>query len=85
MSRHRRNRVQIRALEKLASTPIWTPSTTKNRMNGRSTATPRNQRPQASEEAIRLAAYYKWESAGKPAGDGVQFWLEAKKDLELAT
>jgi len=34
-----------------------------------------------SEEDIRLCAYQKWESAGKPAGDGVQFWLEAEQEL----
>jgi hypothetical protein len=30
---------------------------------------------------IRLSAYLKWEAAGKPAGDGVKFWLEAEKEL----
>lgn len=37
-----------------------------------------------SEEAIRLCAYRKWEAAGKPGGDGVQFWLEAKQELSQA-
>lgn len=35
----------------------------------------------ASADAIRLSAYRKWELAGKPPGDGVQFWLEAERDL----
>jgi hypothetical protein len=35
----------------------------------------------ASAEAIRLCAYRKWESAGKPTGDGIQFWLEAEQEL----
>jgi hypothetical protein len=35
-----------------------------------------------SDENIRLCAYQKWEAAGKPAGDGVQFWLEAQQELE---
>jgi DUF2934 family protein len=30
---------------------------------------------------IRLCAYRKWESAGKPTGDGIQFWLEAEQEL----
>jgi len=30
---------------------------------------------------IRLCAYRKWESAGKPTGDDIQFWLEAEKEL----
>ena len=30
---------------------------------------------------IRRRAYEKWERAGKPAGDGVQFWLEAEQEL----
>lgn len=34
-----------------------------------------------SEEAIRLCAYGKWEAAGRPAGDGMRFWLEAEKEL----
>jgi hypothetical protein len=35
----------------------------------------------ASTETIRLCAYRKWESAGKPTGDGIQFWLEAEQEL----
>ena len=34
-----------------------------------------------SLEAIRHHAYGKWESAGKPEGDGTGFWLEAEKEL----
>jgi hypothetical protein len=34
-----------------------------------------------SAEDIRLIAYRKWEYAGKPAGDGIQFWLEAEREL----
>lgn len=34
-----------------------------------------------AEEAIRNCAYQKWEAAGKPTGDGVQFWLAAEKEL----
>ena len=34
-----------------------------------------------SEEAIRLRAYEKWESAGKPDGDGRRFWLEAVHEV----
>lgn len=34
-------------------------------------------------EWIREAAYYKWEAAGCPCGDGVEFWLQA--EAELAT
>jgi DUF2934 family protein len=34
-----------------------------------------------SDEDIRLAAYQKWEAAGKPTGDGVQFWLQAEQEL----
>ena len=32
-------------------------------------------------ETIREAAYYKWEAAGCPCGDGVEFWLEAEAEL----
>jgi hypothetical protein len=34
-----------------------------------------------SEEEVRLCAYCKWEAAGHPDGDGVNFWLEAEKEL----
>jgi len=37
--------------------------------------------PSVSADDIRLCAYQKWEHAGKPAGDGVQFWLEAELEL----
>ena len=33
------------------------------------------------QNAIRELAYAKWEQAGWPSGDGVQFWLEAEQDL----
>lgn len=29
---------------------------------------------------IRLRAYYKWDAAGRPAGDGLSFWLEAERE-----
>jgi hypothetical protein len=31
-------------------------------------------------ELIRNSAYHKWEAAGRPEGDGVDFWLEAEKE-----
>jgi hypothetical protein len=40
----------------------------------------RNGQP-VSEEAIRLRAYRKWRTAGKHIGDGVNFWVEAKREL----
>jgi hypothetical protein len=33
------------------------------------------------EGEIRLRAYQKWEAAGKPDGDGTEFWLEAEREL----
>ena len=33
------------------------------------------------EEEIRPLAYRKWEEAGRPAGDGVWFWLAAEKEI----
>lgn len=37
-----------------------------------------------TEYEIRLCAYRKWESAGRPPGNGIQFWLAAKQELEQA-
>jgi hypothetical protein len=35
----------------------------------------------ASDDAVRLRAYQRWEAAGMPEGDGVNFWLEAEREL----
>jgi len=37
--------------------------------------------PALAEDAIRLSAYYKWEAAGCPEGDGVCFWLAAEREM----
>jgi hypothetical protein len=37
--------------------------------------------PMVSVEDIRLCAYQKWVNAGKPIGDGIQFWREAEHEL----
>jgi hypothetical protein len=37
------------------------------------------------DRRIRLLAYKKWEKAGYPQGDGVNFWLEAEKDYHNFT
>ena len=37
-----------------------------------------------SADDIRLCAYEKWESEGKPTGDGVRFWLEAEQEVAQA-
>ena len=43
---------------------------------------PSNQQPVTfSEEANRVLAHRKWEVAGRPAGDGVEFWLEAEREV----
>ena len=41
---------------------------------------PNAARPQANEETIRQLAYSKWESAGRPLGDGLHFWLAAEAE-----
>jgi hypothetical protein len=38
-------------------------------------------RPGPDDEQIRSRAYSLWEKAGCPEGDGVEFWLEAEKEL----
>lgn len=34
-------------------------------------------------EAIRVRAYYLWEQAGRPAGGDMDFWEEARRQIEL--
>ena len=49
---------------------------------GREAACPSNQQPpDAGDEAIRELAHRKWEAAGCPAGDGLNFWLEAEREV----
>ena len=42
-------------------------------------------KPEAPEtaELIRLRAYELWEEKGKPESDGIEFWLEAEKEISL--
>ena len=35
-----------------------------------------------AEEEVRLRAYYKWEAAGRPEGDGATFWIDAEHEFQ---
>jgi len=35
----------------------------------------------SDDQKVRELAYLKWEKAGYPNGDGVQFWTEAEQEL----
>lgn len=35
-----------------------------------------------SEEDVRTRAYYLWEAAGRPEGDGTDFWYQAQNEIE---
>jgi hypothetical protein len=37
-----------------------------------------------SPHEIRTSAYFLWEAAGSPPGDGVGFWLAAERELQHA-
>ena len=39
--------------------------------------------PNARCEKIRELAHSKWEAAGCPCGDGVEFWLQAETELAM--
>ncbi len=34
-----------------------------------------------TDEMIRQAAYYLWENAGRPSGNGVEFWNKACAEI----
>ena len=36
---------------------------------------------QVPEEYVRVRAYYLWEEAGRPDGDGCEFWARAESEL----
>jgi hypothetical protein len=54
--------------------PITTPT-------GFAPGTGAQRAPVVSADNLRLCAYQKWERAGRPPGDGIQFWLEAEQEL----
>jgi Protein of unknown function (DUF2934) len=35
----------------------------------------------ALDDVIRTRAYFLWEQAGRPDGDGMQFWLDAQREI----
>ena len=37
--------------------------------------------PSDSTEAVRARAYFLWDQAGRPDGDGSEFWHRAEKEL----
>jgi hypothetical protein len=41
--------------------------------------------PSPCEEKIRELAYRKWQVAGCPENDGIDFWLQAERELALLT
>ena len=56
--------------------------TVKAPTNGRATPAVTTRQPGApTEEAIRTRAFQLWEAAGRPEGDGVQFWFQAEHEL----
>lgn len=42
-----------------------------------------NETSEVCENAIRERAYQLWEEAGRPCGDGENFWLAAKQELTI--
>jgi DUF2934 family protein len=48
---------------------------------GQAQATVSPQPSVSTPDEIRQLAYAKWEAAGKPPGDGSDFWLQAEKEL----
>ena len=60
------------------------------KLTRKETKDPNRHEPQCSSgtascEKIREAAYYKWEAAGSPCSDGVEFWLQAEAESEADT
>lgn len=44
----------------------------------------RNDRVIPKDQRIRELAYFKWQDAGKPSGDGLEFWLAAEDEYNAA-
>jgi hypothetical protein len=67
-----------------ANRTLATPTTTTRVPASSVLAEPSPDGQPASQEAIRLCAFKKWEAAGRPDGDGANFWLEAERELSNA-
>jgi hypothetical protein len=52
-----------------------------HKTNDRAAGEQQCSKPAVCCEKIREVAYYKWEAAGCPCSDGVEFWLEAEAQL----
>ncbi|AWM42299.1 hypothetical protein C1280_18280 [Gemmata obscuriglobus] len=44
-------------------------------------AQPSTEPAAVDDEKVRALAYSLWERAGRPAGDGGEFWLRAEQEL----
>jgi hypothetical protein len=70
------------SITETSTNPAPAKATRKRQPVGASTlGTPDQNGKPITEEAVQVRAYQKWESAGKPAGDGLRFWLEAEREL----
>lgn len=70
----------------LAGVSIAAPSsivTQIGEVGGEAVCTSNQQPVNSNDEAIRMLAHSKWEAAGCPAGDGVDFWLEAEREVKV--
>jgi hypothetical protein len=57
------------------------PTTLVTPASASSTPTAAESQSPVNENSVRELAYLKWQAAGSPPGDGVQFWLEAENEL----
>lgn len=58
-----------------------TPSRPRKRSKTPDAATLQAASNAVDHDQIRRQAYYKWEAAGCPCSDGVEFWLQAEAEL----
>ena len=82
---HRQNHAGSNSRSTQGKTSILRAPFTNKGLDGASAQNARPKPRAVSEDEIRLCAYCKWENSGKPSGDGVQFWLEAERELEQVT
>lgn len=64
-----------------AGRPKWDAETKKKTCGSGSCCAP----TKCERDAVAKLAYEKWEAAGSPSSDGVEFWLSAERDLTTST
>jgi len=78
----KQNRIKQRAAAKELQEYLTAPAPSLTPITMTEAPIPALNPQQVLEEEVRLQAYLKWEAAGRPPGDGADFWISAERELQ---